>query len=232
MRKIDYNPNNLSHVPKSIIYWVSQGIVIDDVRYSIKEFKIQDGKLKFIIENHGDFYELDAPMGGSEGSYSAKGEYVTKNDILSDDTIQLTKSPTDNKVGIGLVPKVTQNLDKLNKMLERACVRDFNTDKAHYIVYGTPDTDERLHTPVSIEALVLQDSVIYIDYMARNIDGMSLWDYLTKDNELGVPLNKIRYLEVDTPQDLPATVDEAFAQMWYAHGKKPGETVTVRFDKE
>ena len=232
MKKIDYNQNNLSHVPKSIMYWVSQGIVIGDIRYSIKEFRIEDGKLKFIIEHNGDFYELDAPMSESGRSDSSKVDYVTKNDILSDDTIQLTKSTTDNTAGIGLVPKVTQNLDKLNKMLERACVRDFNTDKVRYIVYGTPDTDERLHTPVSIEALVLQDSVIYIDYMARNIDGMSLWDYLTKDNELGVPLNKIRYLEVDTPQDLPATVDEAFAQMWYAHGKKPGETVTVRFDKE
>lgn len=214
------------------MYWVSQGIVIGDIRYSIKEFRIEDGKLKFIIEHNGDFYELDAPTGGSVDTVISKGEYVTKDDLTSGENVQLTKSPTDNKVGIGLIPKVTQNLDKLNKMLERACVRDFNTDKSHYIVYGTPDTDERLHTPVSIEALVLQDSVIYIDYMARNIDGMSLWDYLTKDNELGVPLNKIRYLEVDTPQDLPSTVDEAFAQMWYAHGKKPGETVTVRFDKE
>ena len=232
MKKLDYNQNNLSHVPKSIMYWVSQGIVIGDIRYSIKEFRIEDGKLKFIIEHNGDFYELDAPTGGSVDTVISKGEYVTKDDLTSGENVQLTKSPTDNKVGIGLIPKVTQNLDKLNKMLERACVRDFNTDKSHYIVYGTPDTDERLHTPVSIEALVLQDSVIYIDYMARNIDGMSLWDYLTKDNELGVPLNKIRYLEVDTPQDLPSTVDEAFDQMWYAHGKKPGETVTVRFDKE
>lgn len=232
MKKIDYNQNNLSHVPKSIMYWVSQGIVIGDIRYSIKEFRIEDGKLKFIIEHNGDFYELDAPTGGSTYTVTDKGEYVTKDDLTSGENVQLTKSNTDNKIGIDLAPKIAQNLDKLNKMLERACVRDFNTDKSHYIVYGTPDTDERLHTPVSIEALVIQDSVIYIDYMARNIDGMSLWDYLTKDNELGVPLNKIRYLEVETPQDLPATVDEAFAQMWYAHGKKPGETVTVRFDKE
>lgn len=232
MKKLDYNQNHLSHVPKSIMYWVSQGIVIGDIRYSIKEFRIEDGKLKFIIEHNGDFYELDAPTGDSINTVTSKGEYVTKDDLTSGENVQLTKSPTDNKVGIDLAPKISQNLDKLNKMLEMACVRDFNTDKSHYIVYGTPDTDERLHTPVSIEALVLQDSVIYIDYMARNIDGMSLWDYLTKDNELGVPLNKIRYLEVDTPQELPSTVDEALAQMWYAHGKKPGETVTVRFDKE
>lgn len=209
MKRIDYNQNNLSHVPKSIMYWVSQGIVIGDIRYSIKEFKIEDGKLKFIIEHNGDFYELDAPTGGSSDTVISKGEYVTKDDLTSGENVQLTKSPTDNKVGIDLAPKIVQNLDKLNKMLERACVRDFNSTESHYIVYGTPNTDTMYHTPISIEALVTNDSVIYIDYMARNVDGMSLWDYITKDNELGVPLNKVRHEGVEQPQDLPSTVDEA-----------------------
>lgn len=214
------------------MYWVSQGIVIGDIRYSIKEFRIEDGKLKFIIEHNGDFYELDAPTGGSVDTVISKGEYVTKDDLTSGENVQLTKSPTDNKVGIDLAPKIAQNLDKLNKMLERACVRDFNSTESHYIVYGTPNTDTMYHTPISIKALVTNDSVIYIDYMARNIDGMSLWDYITKDNELGVPLNKVRYEGVEQPQDLPSTVDEANNMMMYALNKKPGETVTVRFDRE
>lgn len=230
MKKLDYNQNNLSHVPKSIMYWVSQGIVIGDIRYSIKEFRIEDGKLKFIIEHNGEFYELDAPTGSD--AVSTKVEYVTKDDLTSGENVQLTKSSTDNKVGIDLAPKIAQNLDKLNKMLERACVRDFNSTKSHYIVYGTPNTDDMYHTPVSIEALVTKDSVVYIDYMARNIDGMSLWDYITKDNELGVPLNKVRVSGVEQPQDLPSTVDEANNLMMYALNKKPGETVTVRFDRE
>lgn len=232
MKKIDYNQNNLSHVPKSILYWVSQVIVMDDIRYSIKEFKIEDGKLKFIIEHNGDFYELDAPTSGSSTPTVDTTNYVTKNDIISGEHVQLTKSSTDNKVGIDLVPKVAQNLDKLNKMIERVCVRDFNSTESHYIVYGTPNTDTMYHTPISIEALVTQDSTIYIDYMARNIDGMSLWDYITKDNELGVPLNKVRVSGVEQPHDLPSTVDEANNLMMYALNKKPGETVTVRFDKE
>lgn len=188
--------------------------------------------MKFIIEHNGEFYELDSPTGGPGSSTVDTTNYVTKNDIISGENVQLTKSSTDNKVSIDLVPKVAQNLDKLNKMLERVCVRDFNSIESHYIVYGTPNTDTMYHTPISIEALVTQDSTIYIDYMARNIDGMSLWDYITKDNELGVPLNKVRVSDVEHPHDLPSTVDEANNLMMYALNKKPGETVTVRFDKE
>ena len=35
MKEVAYNPDSLSHHIDNIIYWVTQGIIIDDVRYSI-----------------------------------------------------------------------------------------------------------------------------------------------------------------------------------------------------
>lgn len=236
MKKIDYNQNNLSHVPKSIIYWVSQGIVIDDTRYSIKEFKIEDNKFKLIIENNGEFYEVDAPQssgGSATVDPSTLEKYLTPEKIIAGEGMNIQKSSKEVAIGItGQNIKRLESLDKLLDIHNRECVRDFNSINSHYIVYGTPNTDSAYHTPISIEALVTNDSVVYIDYMSRNIDGMSLWDYITKDNELGVPLNKIRVSDVEQPHDLPSTVDEANNLMMYALNKKPGEIVTVRFDKE
>ena len=210
MKKIDYNQNNLSHVPKSIIYWVSQGIVIDDTRYSIKEFKIEDNKFKLIIENNGEFYEVDAPQssgGSATVDPSTLEKYLTPEKIIAGEGMNIQKSSKEVAIGItGQNIKRLESVDKLLDIRNRECVRDFNSIDSHYIVYGTPNTDSAYHTPISIEALVT--------------------------NELGVPLNKIRVSGVEQPHDLPSTVDEANNLMMYALNKKPGEIVTVRFDKE
>ena len=36
LNPIKYIENMLSHHPKSIMYWVTEGIIIDDKRYTIK----------------------------------------------------------------------------------------------------------------------------------------------------------------------------------------------------
>ena len=236
MKKIDYNQNNLSHVPKSIIYWVSQGVVIDGVRYAVKEFRVEEDKFKLVVEKNGEFFEVDASTnsgGSATVDPSTLEKYLTPEKIIAGEGMNIQKSSKEVSIGItGQNIKRLESVDKLIDIRNRECVRDFNSIESHYIVYGTPNTDTMYHTPISIEALVTNDSVVYIDYMARNIDGMSLWDYITKNNELGVPLNKVRVSDVEQPHDLPSNVDEANNMMMYAINKKPGETVTVRFDKE
>ena len=58
MNKIDYNPNSLSHNHDNIRFWVTQGIVIDDVKYAIEELFIRADKLYAVItEDKKTFYE-------------------------------------------------------------------------------------------------------------------------------------------------------------------------------
>lgn len=58
MKKIDYNPNSLSHNHDNIRFWVTQGIVIDDVKYAIEELFIRANKLYAVItEDKKTFYE-------------------------------------------------------------------------------------------------------------------------------------------------------------------------------
>lgn len=58
MNKINYNPNSLSHNHDNIRFWVTQGIVIDDVKYAIEELFIRANKLYAVItEDKKTFYE-------------------------------------------------------------------------------------------------------------------------------------------------------------------------------
>ena len=58
MNKIDYNPNSLSHNHDNIRFWVTQGIVIDDVKYAIEELFIRADKLYAVLtEDKKTFYE-------------------------------------------------------------------------------------------------------------------------------------------------------------------------------
>lgn len=49
LNPIKYIENMLSHHPKSIFLWITEGIVIDGKRYIIKEFRLRDGKLFAVI---------------------------------------------------------------------------------------------------------------------------------------------------------------------------------------
>ena len=59
---IDYIENSLSYQPKIILSWVTEGIVINNVRYSIKEFRLkEDGKLYAVIADNkynSDYFEV------------------------------------------------------------------------------------------------------------------------------------------------------------------------------
>lgn len=58
MNKIDYKPNSLSHNHDNIRFWVTQGIVIDGVKYAIEELFIRADKLYAVLtEDKKTFYE-------------------------------------------------------------------------------------------------------------------------------------------------------------------------------
>ena len=61
-KPIDYVEDALSHQPRIILSWVTEGIVINNIRYSIKEFRLkEDGKLYAVIaENkyNSDYFEV------------------------------------------------------------------------------------------------------------------------------------------------------------------------------
>lgn len=49
LTRVDFSPHIRSHHPKSIIYWVTEGITIDKIKYSIKEFILKDSGLYAIV---------------------------------------------------------------------------------------------------------------------------------------------------------------------------------------
>ena len=49
LNPIKYIENMISHHPKSISLWITEGIVINDERYIIKEFRLRDGSLYAVI---------------------------------------------------------------------------------------------------------------------------------------------------------------------------------------
>ena len=57
--KINYFENIRSHHPKSIIYWVTEGIIIDDKRYPIEEFRLKDDGLYAVVsKNDREYFEV------------------------------------------------------------------------------------------------------------------------------------------------------------------------------
>ena len=49
---IKYIEDTLSHHPKTILLWMTEGIVIDGNRYIIKEFRLKDDKLSAVISDN------------------------------------------------------------------------------------------------------------------------------------------------------------------------------------
>lgn len=74
MKKIDYNPNSLSHHNENIQYWVTQGIVIDGERYSVEELFVRGDTLYGIIStNKIDFYEYPLATNVTQGTFDPSG---------------------------------------------------------------------------------------------------------------------------------------------------------------
>lgn len=49
LNPIKYIENVLSHNPKTMFLWMTEGIVINGKRYVIKEFRLKGGKLSAVI---------------------------------------------------------------------------------------------------------------------------------------------------------------------------------------
>ena len=73
MKKIDYQPDALSHHNENIQYWVTQGIVIDGERYSVEELFIRSGNLYGVIsKDKRTFYEHQLSSNVTQSSYDDK----------------------------------------------------------------------------------------------------------------------------------------------------------------
>lgn len=236
MKKIDYNQNNLSHVPKSIIYWVSQGIVIDDTRYSIKEFKIEDNRFKLIIENNGEFYEVDAPQssgGSATVDPSTLEKYLTPEKIIAGEGMNIQKSSKEVAIGItGQNIKRLESVDAIDEAFKRSNIREFYSYFNTYTVKGTP-TGEANHTPITVVGHVSANNEAYVDLDAKNHQGLSLFKYLMTSNESGVPLNKLQVVGTENVITLPNTLDDAMrVPIPVPEGKYlPGDPIVLRFDR-
>lgn len=73
MKKIDYQPDALSHHNENIQYWVTQGIVIDGERYSVEELFIRSGNLYGVLSKDKiTFYEHQLSSNVTQSSYDDK----------------------------------------------------------------------------------------------------------------------------------------------------------------
>ena len=74
MKKIDYNPNSLSHHNENIQYWVTQGIIIDGERYSVEELFVRGNTLYGVIStNKIDFYEYPLATNVTQEKFDPSG---------------------------------------------------------------------------------------------------------------------------------------------------------------
>ena len=74
MKKIDYNPNSLSHHNENIQYWITQGIVIDGERYSVEELFVRGNTLYGVLStNKIDFYEYPLATNVTQNKFDPSG---------------------------------------------------------------------------------------------------------------------------------------------------------------
>lgn len=74
MKRIDYDPNSLSHHNENIQYWVTQGIVIDGERYSVEELFVRGNTLYGVIStNKIDFYEYPLATNVTQDKFDPSG---------------------------------------------------------------------------------------------------------------------------------------------------------------
>lgn len=195
MKKIEYNQNDLSHVPKSIIYWVSQGVVIDGVRYAVKEFRVEEDKFKLVVEKNGEFFEVDAST-NSGGSTTIDPEtlkgYLKTSDLGSGQGIDVRK--LDSGVVVGLTDENKRKLDTLNDYFFSG-----------YFLMGNL-TNEGDHTPFSVQEVLTGSNTVNVNLYAKNHEGKTLESVLKGDNIRNIAATKAWILgDDDSKTDI--TVD-------------------------
>lgn len=233
MKKIEYNQNDLSHVPKSIIYWVSQGVVIEGVRYAVKEFRVEDGNFKLIIERNGEFFEIETykESGGSAqiDPETLKG-YLKTSDLGQGQGIEIRK--LDSGVVVSLTDENIKRLTSFKTLIDNNNIREFKSQFNTYIVRGTP-TGEADHTPITVTGHVSSTNEAYVDLDARNYEDTSLFTYLMRKNESGGSLSRVTVVGTENTLVLPSTLDDAMRLSIPLPSDKylPGDPVVLRFDR-
>lgn len=111
LNPIKYIENMLSHHPKSFYLWITDGIVIDDKRYIIKEFRLRDGKLYAVIaENKYNPKYFEAQLCPDEETLKAIYKAIEENKVA------IKKEITDRKNEITRVDAaIKANTTKINQ---------------------------------------------------------------------------------------------------------------------
>ena len=111
MNPIKYIENMLSHHPKSLSLWITEGIVINDKRYIIKEFRLRDGKLYAVIAEDKykpKYFEVQL----CPDEETLKGIYKA----IKDNKIAIYKEITDREREIARVDNaIKENTAKIDK---------------------------------------------------------------------------------------------------------------------
>lgn len=226
MKKIEYNQNDLSHVPKSIIYWVSQGVVIDGLRYAVKEFRVEDGNFKLIVEHNGEFFELETSK-GSGGSTTIDPEtlkgYLKTSDLGAGQGIDVRK--LDSGVVVGLTDANKKILDIISNQFV------FYGQWGSYLINGRPN-NEADHVPYSMHIPAGVGKGYMIEMTAKNTKGETLHDFLMKHNPYGAKCKYVKVLGDEGHQELLPELNDSntFISGTVGYTVTAGEQITIIFD--
>lgn len=227
MKKIDYKQNDFSHVPKSIIYWVSQGVVIDGVRYAVKEFRVVDDKFKLVVEKDGEFFEVDTST-NSEGSATIDPntlkDYLKISDLGAGPGLQVSKLDT------GVVVSLSgQNSRRLETMDEEFT---FTSIYGLYHLVGKP-TGEADDIPLSIQLPAGKNGNTQLFLDSRNGSNKTLYSVIMGGNTWGTTANKIKIVGQDDTIDMPTQMPErGYISLNVTKQVTNGELIQVMFVKE
>lgn len=179
LNPIKYIEDALSHHPKTILLWMTQGIVIDGNRYSIKEFRLKDSKLYAVIANNEynpEYFEVQlcSDEGTLKDIYKAikdnkiaiykeitdrENEINRVDNAIKENTTKIDEGITDNQNDINRVDKaIAANTTKINQEI---------TDRTNEItrVDGAISTlnsslSQKQNKLTSGEGITIQDNVI------------------------------------------------------------------------
>ena len=111
LNPIKYIENIISHHPKTVLLWMTNGIVIDGNRYIIKEFRLKDDKLYAVISDNKynpEYFEVQ--LCTDEGTLKDIYKAIEENKIA------IEKEVTDRKNEINRVDKaIAANTTKINQ---------------------------------------------------------------------------------------------------------------------
>lgn len=179
LNPIKYIEDELSHHPKTILLWMTQGIVIDGNRYIIKEFRLKDDKFYAVISDNKynpEYFEVQLFLdeGTLKDIYKAikdnkiaiykeitdrENEINRVDNAIKENTAKIGKGISDHQNDINRVDKaIAANTTKINQEI---------TDRTNEItrVDGAISTlnsslSQKQNKLTSGEGITIQDNVI------------------------------------------------------------------------